>query len=85
MINKELKKYLIALKKNLFKDLDIFFASIPNEILAKKDFIEYAIQITPKAYIYASQEIRENKEILLKVFEDGELDTVYIPDSLIND
>ena len=46
MINKEFKKYLIALKKNLFKDLDIFFASIPNEILAKKDFIEYAIQIT---------------------------------------
>jgi hypothetical protein len=85
MVNKEFKKYLIALKKNLFKDLDIFFASIPNEILAKKDFIEYAIQITPKAYIYASQEIRENKEILLKVLEDGELDTVYIPDSLIND
>ena len=25
----------IALKKYIFKDLDIFFASIPNEILAK--------------------------------------------------
>ena len=87
MVNKEFKKYLIALKKNLFKDLDIFFASIPNEILAKKEFIEYAIQITGKAYKYASLEIRENKETLLKSLKNDKWGDVneYIPDSLISD
>ena len=87
MVNKEFKKYLIALKKNLFKDLDIIFSSIPNEILAKKDFIEYAIQITGTAYKYASQDIRENKEILIKALKNDSWGTIteYIPDSLIND
>jgi hypothetical protein len=87
MINKDFKKLLIALKKNISKDLDIFFASIPNEILNNKEFIQYAIQITGTAYKYASQDIRKNKEILIQALKNDSWGTIseYIPDSLIND
>jgi len=87
MVNKEYKKYLIALQKNLHSDLDIFFESIPNEILNQKEFIEYAIQLTGKAYKYASIELQENKETLLKALKNDEWGTLNecIPDTLIND
>ena len=87
MVNKECKKYLIALQKNLHSDLDIFFESIPNEILNQKEFIEYSIQLTGKAYKYASIEIKGNKETLLKALKNDEWGTLNecIPDTLIND
>ena len=87
MVNKEYKKYLIALQKNLHSDLDIFFESIPNEILNQKEFIEYAIQLTGKVYKYASIELQENKETLLKALKNDEWGTLNecIPDTLIND
>ena len=71
MVNKEFKKHLVALRKNLYKDLDVFFQSVPLEILKQKEFFDYAFLITGEVYKYASFELKENKELNIHCFRQG--------------